>query len=89
MEEQGIDPEGREAKEEALIAPIRDAIASAMEGLDADERATALLYGLLCDVVQRAWQRWPVDSYKDDPIRHTSDYARAGAARIMKLLGIW
>jgi hypothetical protein len=44
------------------------------------------LYSLFCDVVERAWQRWPVDSYKDDPFGHTSSYARAAANRIMEAL---
>ena len=48
---------------------------------------SAELYRLLWDVVERAWQRWDVDSYKDDVLSHTSDYARAAANRIMEFLG--
>ena len=44
------------------------------------------LYSLLCDVIERAWQRWDVDSYKDDMRVHTSEYARAAANRIMEFL---
>lgn len=47
---------------------------------------TVELYGLLCDVIERAWQRWDVDSHKTEPYSHTSDYARAGANRIMDFL---
>lgn len=46
----------------------------------------AELYGVLCDVIERAWQRWDVDSYKNDCCMHTSDYARAAANRIMEFL---
>ena len=45
------------------------------------------LYSLLCDVIERARQRWDVDSYKDDVVVHTSEYARAAANRIMDFLG--
>lgn len=45
------------------------------------------LFADLCDVVERAWQHWPVDSYKDGPRRHTSDYSRAAATRILDVLG--
>src|ERR1017187_10063703 len=44
------------------------------------------LYSLLCDVIERAWQRWDVDSYKDDMRVHTSEYARVAANRIMEFL---
>jgi hypothetical protein len=44
------------------------------------------LYSDLCDIIERAWQHWPVDSYQTDPSRHTSDYARAGALRIFDTL---
>jgi hypothetical protein len=44
------------------------------------------LYSLLCDVIERAWQRWDVESYKDDVLVHTSEYARAAANRIMEFL---
>jgi hypothetical protein len=44
------------------------------------------LYITLCDVIERAWQHRPVDSYKDDPVWHTSDYARAGANRLVEVL---
>lgn len=47
---------------------------------------TVALYSLLCDVIERAWQRWDVDSYKDEVLVHTSEYARAGANRIMEVL---
>jgi hypothetical protein len=49
---------------------------------------TPKLYTELCDVVERAWQHWPVDSHLDDPLKHTSDYARAAAIRILKILGL-
>jgi len=52
--------------------------------LTSDE--TVELYSLLCDVIERAWQRWEVDSYKDEPFMHTSEYARAAANRIMEFL---
>jgi hypothetical protein len=55
-----------------------------MKKLTNDE--TAALYSLLCDVIERAWQRWDVDSYKDDLWFHTSEYARAAANRIMESL---
>ena len=45
-------------------------------------------YGELCDIVERAWHQWPVDSYKDEAVRHTSDYARAAARRILVVLGL-
>jgi hypothetical protein len=49
---------------------------------------TADQYGELCDVVERAYHQMPVDSHKEDPHRHTSDYARAAARRIVDLLGL-
>jgi len=45
-------------------------------------------YGVLCDVVERAWQHWPVNSHKDDVCSHTSAYARAAANRIVLALGL-
>jgi len=43
---------------------------------------------LLCDVIYRAEQGWPVESYKTDACPHTSDYARAAAHRIWDALGL-
>jgi hypothetical protein len=51
-------------------------------------RGVADAYGELCDVVERAWQHWPVGSYEHDPHRHTSDYARAAANRIAAIVGL-
>jgi hypothetical protein len=51
-------------------------------------KATVEQYSALCDVVERAWQRWPVESYRDDVCNHTSDYARAAAFRIATILGL-
>jgi hypothetical protein len=51
-------------------------------------RGIAETYGELCDVVERAWQHWTVDSYEHDPHRHTSDYARAAANRIAAIVGL-
>jgi hypothetical protein len=43
-------------------------------------------YALLCDVVERAWQHWPVEPH--DGLLHTSSYARAAAMRIVEELGL-
>jgi hypothetical protein len=51
-------------------------------------RGIAGTYGELCDVVERAWQHWPVDSYEQDPHRHSSDYARAAANRVAAIVGL-
>jgi hypothetical protein len=51
-------------------------------------RGLAETYGELCDVVERAWQHWTVDSYEHDPHRHTSDYARAAVNRIAAIVGL-
>jgi hypothetical protein len=50
--------------------------------------ATAEQYAEFCDVVERAWQRWDVDSHRDDECLHTSDYVRAGANRTMEILDL-
>ena len=45
------------------------------------------IYSLLCDVVERAWQHWPVDLQPDEvDTFHTSSYARSAAMRIVKAL---
>jgi len=56
-----------------------------VEQLETDDDFVGL-YTDLCDVVERAWQRWPVDSHGDDPLRHTSDYARSAANRILDIV---
>jgi hypothetical protein len=43
-------------------------------------------FTLICDVIYRASQGWPVDSWKDDICPHTSEYARTAARRIWKAL---
>lgn len=53
---------------------------------EAEQARQTELYSLLCDTIERAWQRWPVESYREDPLRHTSEYARAGANRIMSAI---
>lgn len=45
-------------------------------------------YGLLCDVIERAWQQLPVEPEEDERWMLTSSYARAGANRIMRELGL-
>lgn len=45
-------------------------------------------YAEVCGVVVRAHQRWDVGSHRDDECLHTSSYARAGANRIMEILGL-
>jgi hypothetical protein len=37
-------------------------------------------------VIERAWQHWDVESYKTDPMLHTSDYSRAAARRVIDYL---
>jgi hypothetical protein len=48
---------------------------------------TLELFTLLCDVVERAWQHWPVDPLEsDNPMmqsHHSSDYASKAAKRVM------
>ena len=52
-----------------------------------DSDAFAEMYGEFCDVVERAWQRWPHQRGPDEaPVLHTSDYARDGANRILAIL---
>jgi len=41
------------------------------------------LYGLLCDVIERAWQHWSVESHVEDPFTHTIEYARAAATKVV------
>jgi hypothetical protein len=40
-------------------------------------------FGVLCDVIERAWQGLPVCSYKNESFYHTSSYARAEALKIV------
>lgn len=52
-------------------------------------KITAEQYGVLCDVVERARHRWPVQRGDDEaPVLHTSDYAREAAMRIVDELGL-
>lgn len=47
------------------------------------------MFGVLCDVVQRAWMHLPVErSPEEAPVLHTSSYARAAAIRIIDELGL-
>lgn len=43
-------------------------------------------FNLVMDVIERAWQHWPVDSWKDNAERHTSAYAAAAARRIFWII---
>lgn len=45
-------------------------------------------YAEVCDVVERTFQRMPLDQTDDNPFMHTSKEARAGAMRIFKILGV-
>jgi hypothetical protein len=49
---------------------------------------TSEQYSDLCDIVERAWHRWPTEHDKDDKYNHTSDYARAAAMKILKILNL-
>lgn len=50
--------------------------------------AFAAVLGIACDVIERAWQRWPVERGPDEaPVLHSSDYARTAAARILAAIG--
>jgi hypothetical protein len=52
-------------------------------------KITAEQYGELCDVVERAWHKWPIERGSDEAnMLHTSAYARAGAVKILKILGV-
>ena len=44
------------------------------------------VYRELCDVVERAFLGWDVSTHIDDSQRHTSDYAREGANRIIEII---
>ena len=46
-------------------------------------------FGLICDVVERTYQGWPLDRQRDEaPVLHTSDEAREATARIFEILGV-
>lgn len=52
------------------------------------ETVTAEQYTDLCDVVERARHHWPTEHDEDNPLTHTSDYARHAAIRILEILGL-
>ena len=51
-----------------------------------DKDQIAYVYSELCDVVERAYEHYPVASHLEEAFRHTSEYARQAAGRIMDLL---
>jgi hypothetical protein len=51
-------------------------------------KITNIEYNELCDVVERAWQHWPIDPEPDELFNHTSNYARTAAMRILDILDI-
>ena len=46
-------------------------------------------YAELCNIVERAWQNWPVARTPGEAdVLHTSDYSRAAANKILAVLNL-